>query len=144
MVIVWNKINIPRRTNKRFGKNVSKAPFTTNTPKDTFDLISQDAFATYMQKADLVITHGGVGSIITALNMGMKVIAASRLAKYREYVNDHQLQIVKCFERKRYVLPLYDLDRLSEVIEKSKSFIPRKFESNREYFLTSLKMMIDF
>lgn len=33
-----------------------------------FDLISQETFSDYMQKADIIITHGGVGSIVTALN----------------------------------------------------------------------------
>lgn len=108
-----------------------------------FDLISQDDFANYMRKADLVISHGGVGSTITALNMGKKVIVAPRLAKYREHVNDHQLQIVKCFERKRYVLPLYDFDRLDKVIQTAKSFIPNKFESNREKFLEFIEKMIE-
>lgn len=81
-----------------------------------FDLISQEDFANYMQKADLIITHGGVGSIITALNHGKKVIVAPRLSKYGEHVNDHQLQIIKCFEQKNYILPLYDFDKLNEAI----------------------------
>ena len=67
-------------------------------------MISQEDFSNYMQKADLIITHGGVGSIITALNHGKKVIAAPRLSKYGEHVNDHQLQIIKCFEQKNYIL----------------------------------------
>lgn len=65
-----------------------------------FDLISQEDFVLYMNRADLIITHGGVGSIITALKMNKKIIAVPRLAKYGEHINDHQLQIVKCFEKK--------------------------------------------
>lgn len=107
-----------------------------------FDLISQEDFANYMQNADLIITHGGVGSIITALNHGKKVIAAPRLSKYGEHVNDHQLQIIKCFEQKNYILPLYDFDKLNEAIEKSKEFMPSKFISNRDNFLQFIERMI--
>lgn len=108
-----------------------------------FDLISQEDFSNYMQKADLIITHGGVGSIITALNHGKKVIAAPRLSKYGEHVNDHQLQIIKCFEQKNYILPLYDFEKLNEVIEKSKTFIPSKFISNRDNFLKFIERLIE-
>ena len=107
-----------------------------------FDLISQEAFSDYMQKADLIITHGGVGSIITALNFEKKVIAAPRLAQFGEHINDHQLQIIKCFEQKNYILPLYDFDKLNEVIEKSKEFMPSKFISNRDNFLQFIERMI--
>lgn len=108
-----------------------------------FDLISQEDFSNYMQKADLIITHGGVGSIITALNHGKKVIAAPRLSKYGEHVNDHQLQIIKCFEQKNYILPLYDFDKLNEAIEHLKSFVSSKFESNRGNFLKFIEQLID-
>lgn len=108
-----------------------------------FDLISQEDFSNYMQKADLIITHGGVGSIITALNHGKKVIAAPRLSKYGEHVNDHQLQIIKCFEQKNYILPLYDFDKLNEAIEQLKSFVSSKFESNRGNFLKFIEQLID-
>lgn len=108
-----------------------------------FDLISQDDFTAYMKKADLIISHGGVGSIITALNSGKKVIAAPRLAKFGEHVNDHQLQIIKCFEQKQYILPLYDFDKLSDVICSAKYFEPVQFESNRDNFLIFLEQLIE-
>lgn len=108
-----------------------------------FDLISQETFSDYMQKADIIITHGGVGSIVTALNFEKKVIAAPRLAQFGEHVNDHQLQIIKCFEQKNYILPLYDFEKLNEVIEKSKTFIPSKFISNKDNFLKFIERLIE-
>ena len=52
---------------------------------EVFDTISKDEFEEYMEKASLIITHGGVGSILTALELNKKVIAAPRLAKYKEH-----------------------------------------------------------
>lgn len=108
-----------------------------------FDLISQEDFVNYIKQADVIISHGGVGSIITALNFGKKVIAVPRLAQYGEHVNDHQLQIIKCFEHKQYILPLYDIEKLNEVLSLSKNFIPQKFESNKDSFLIFLEHLID-
>ena len=51
-----------------------------------------------MEKANIVITHGGTGAIIGAVKKGKKVIAVPRLAKYGEHVDDHQLQLIKQFD----------------------------------------------
>ena len=64
---------------------------------EIFDLIDREKFADLISKCDLLITHGGVGSIITGLQHNKKVIVAPRLAKYDEHMNDHQLQITTNF-----------------------------------------------
>lgn len=107
-----------------------------------FDLIPQNEFIDYMKKADLVITHGGVGSIVTALQAGKKVIAAPRRAQYGEHVNDHQLQIIKCFEKKNYILALYDLSDFSRILSKVKDFTMVPFESNNVHFLGFIENLI--
>ena len=43
-----------------------------------FGLISQEELEELIKKADLVITHGGVGSIITSLKKGKKVLTEYR------------------------------------------------------------------
>lgn len=50
-----------------------------------------------IDEADLIITHGGVGSVISSVKMWKKEIASPRLAKYGEHTNDHQLQIIIFF-----------------------------------------------
>ena len=62
---------------------------------EIFDLVSTDEFEEYMDKASIVITHGGVGSILAGIKRGKVVIAAARLAKYKEHNNDHQKQIIR-------------------------------------------------
>ena len=57
---------------------------------EIFDTIPKDEFEEYMSKASLVITHGGVGSILTALDNNKKVIAVPRLKEYKEHNNNHQ------------------------------------------------------
>ena len=56
------------------------------------DFISQDEFLTKINEADIVVSHGASGSIMKALNAGKKVIAVTRLEKYGEHINDHQIQ----------------------------------------------------
>lgn len=100
----------------------------------TFDFMPKEELHKLMDKARLIITHGGVGTITECISKGKKVIVVPRLKKYAEHTNDHQLQITKEFAMKDYVLPLYDTKNLSKVLEKVKSFKPVKYESNSENF----------
>lgn len=110
---------------------------------EIFDLISREKFESLMQECDLLITHGGVGSILTGLSYGKKVIAASRLAKYKEHVNDHQVQIVGEFSKKGYILELKDFSKLGDLIKKSKTFKPKKYKSNTNNMISLLENYID-
>lgn len=108
-----------------------------------FNLVSHDEFEKYIKEARIVITHGGVGSIITALKHEKKVIAAPRLAQYGEHVNDHQLQILKCFEKKGYILPLYDFNDFDKVLKNIEGFSPQKYISNSASFNIFVEKLIN-
>lgn len=108
---------------------------------EIFDLIGSDELQKLMTQADLIITHGGVGSIIEGLNLNKKIIAAPRLEKYGEHVNDHQLEIIKEFKNKGYILELADFNKLEDVIKYSKTFKPKKYKSNNSNFI---KIIEDF
>ncbi len=126
-------------------KVVVQAGCTKFESKDmeVFDLIPFDEFDKLISQADLLITHGGVGSIITGLKNNKKVIAAARLKKYKEHTNDHQLQIIKNFAKEGYILELDDFDKLDEVLLKTKEFKPKKYESNNDKFVSIIKDYID-
>jgi len=110
---------------------------------EIFDLIPADEFEKLIKKCDLLITHGGVGSILAGVNHNKKVIAAARLSKYNEHVNDHQLQIIEKFSKDKYILALKDFEKLGKLIEKAKDFKPKKFESNTTNMINMIEDYID-
>ncbi len=110
---------------------------------EILDLIPQEEFDELISKCDLLITHGGVGSILAGVTRGKKVIAVPRLAKYKEHVNDHQIQIVEKFSKDKYIMGLKDLNGLGKMIEKAKSFKPRKFISNTSNLINHIEDYID-
>lgn len=107
-----------------------------------FDYISIDDFKRYLEKADLIITHGGVGTIMSALSANKKIIGCARLAKFEEHQNDHQKQILETFDKEGYLIYAEDLDNLVSYIEKSKSFVPNAFKSNTENMISLIKNYI--
>ena len=110
---------------------------------EIFDLISPDEFKELVDKCDILITHGGVGSILSAVKQGKKVIAAARLKKYNEHVNDHQKQIIKEFEKEGYLIELKDFNQIGLTLKKIKKFKPKKFKSNTDNMIKLIDNLIE-
>ena len=96
-----------------------------------------------IDECDLLITHGGVGSILSGLEKNKKVIAAARLKQYDEHESDHQLQIVDKFTEDGYILKLEDFDKLDEVIKKSRKYKFTKYKSNNDNFVKLIDKLIE-
>lgn len=110
---------------------------------DIFDFISNDEIDKLQNEANLIITHGGVGSIVSSIKKGKKVIAIPRLHKYAEHVNDHQKEIVKMFNQKGYIIGIDDVKELKKALQKAKDFVPNKYENNNEKMLETISEFID-
>lgn len=83
------------------------------------DFISSEEFVEKVNEADIVVSHGASGSIMKALNAGKKVIAVTRLEKYGEHINDHQIQNNEAFASNGYVLMAdLELSNLGECFHK--------------------------
>ena len=112
---------------------VGFTPFIPTSKMKTYQYLPDKKLKEYMQKANLIITHGGIGSVLNALSYNKKVIAFSRLAKYKEHINDHQVQIVNEFAKEGYILTgkISELDKLLIDVKK---FEPRKYKPNNGKF----------
>ena len=102
-----------------------------------------DELKKLIDKADLVITHGGVGSIITAIEENKRVIAVPRLKKYKEHVNDHQLDIIKSFDDAGYIIGLEDVEDLGDALKKVQDFEPKRYIKNTGNILKIVENFID-
>lgn len=126
-------------------KVIVQAGFTKYNSEnmEIFDLIPQDEFNDLMDKADIIITHGGVGNIISALEKNKKVIAVPRLAKYGEHINDHQTQIIAKFNALGYIIGLQDINELDDAVKQIKKFKPKKFVHDNSKMLNLVSELID-
>lgn len=96
-----------------------------------------------INKADLIITHGGVGSIITAIEKNKKVIAVPRLKKYKEHVNDHQIDIIKSFDDLGYIIGIDNVEKLEDALKIVSDFIPKEYIKNTGNILNIVSEFID-
>lgn len=107
------------------------------------DYIPFEEFTKYIERADIIITHGGVGSILNSIKLNKKIIAIPRLSEYGEHVNDHQLQIISKMAQEGYIIDGSNLQELPENIEKAVNLKPKEFVSNTENFLNKFEEELD-
>ena len=111
--------------------------YTEYIPKncDSFKFTDYDNIVELCKKASIIISHGGVGSIITPLELGRPVIVVPRLKRFNEHTNDHQLQIVKELERQGKIIPVYDIKNLENALEEARKVGNKKYNKQRSKIL---------
>lgn len=107
------------------------------------DLISTEELEKLQEEANLIITHGGVGSIITSIRKEKKVIAVPRLHEYGEHVNNHQIEIIKKFDEQGYIIGIEKVEKLEEAIKNLKKFKPKKYKINNKLMIKTVEEFID-
>lgn len=109
---------------------------------DIIDLMPMDKFNKCINDCDILITHGGVGTILDGLKKGKKIIAFPRLSKYQEHVNDHQVEIIDEFYNSGFILT-GEVNEVSSLIKECSSFNPKSYKSNNYKFNKLISDTID-
>ena len=116
-------------------KVVVQAGYTKYQSKNmnVVDLMPMDMFNKCINDCDILITHGGVGTILDGLKKGKKIIAFPRLSKYGEHVNDHQVEIIDEFYNSGFILT-GEVNDVSSLVGECSSFNPKTYKSNNYKF----------
>ena len=96
-----------------------------------------------IEKCNLVICHGGVGTILSALRKDKKVIVVPRLYIYNEHNDDHQLEISNKLDKQGYIITCQNYTEFNEAIKNYKSKELKKYKFNNEKIIKFIKTYID-
>ena len=92
---------------------------------------------------DLIITHAGVGAIVSALKLKKRVIVVPRLGQYKEQNNDHQVQIMERFDKQGYIIPCTDLSKLDETVNNAYNFEPKEYVADKQGIIDEITDFIN-
>lgn len=106
------------------------------------DTVDNDQHKQLIDKCEFIITHAGTGSIISALKKRKKIIAFPRMKKYGEHVDNHQLELVKAFLNRKYIVSATNKIELIDVIKDIKNFTPQEYISNNENMIKIIENYI--
>lgn len=100
--------------------------------------LEKSSFEEKIAECSMLITHSGVGTIVTGMRYGKPVVVFPRLKKYGEHVDDHQLEIAESFSELNYVLLCKEEDDLEDILKKCSTHKFDKFISKREKMITTI------
>ncbi|MCE7066597.1 glycosyltransferase [Dyadobacter sp. CY326] len=81
-----------------------------------FEFIGPTEFDKYFSSAKIIVSHAGMGTIISALEYNKPIIIFPKLASLGEHRNEHQLATARRLERLNYLHVAYDREVLREKI----------------------------
>lgn len=85
------------------------------------DRLSPTEYQTHFDQAELIISHAGMGTILTALSKGKPVVVLPRRGHLSETRNDHQYTTVKHLGQRPGVYVAQDETRLGAVLSNALS-----------------------
>ena len=99
-----------------------------------------------VDKARIVITHGGPSSFIMPLQIGKIPIVVPRRVEYGEHVNNHQVDFCKIVkERQGNIILVEDIAELNEILKKYDTIVScmkAELVSNNERFCAELSKIV--
>jgi UDP-N-acetylglucosamine transferase subunit ALG13 len=88
------------------------------------EFLDADECRRKIEQADLVVAHAGMGSILTALELGKPIVVMPRLAAFGEHRNDHQLATAKRLLTQGRIIVAFDECQLLEKLTYFKTLRP--------------------
>ncbi|WP_255711533.1 glycosyltransferase [Dyadobacter chenhuakuii] len=82
----------------------------------SFEFTSSLEMEMYFNNAQLIVSHAGMGTIISAFERKKPIVIFPKLAKFGEHRNDHQLATAKRLESLNYLHAAYDFTTLKSKI----------------------------
>lgn len=109
----------------------------------SYDFLSYEDMEKNFKKARIIITHGGGGTIFKALKLNKKVIVVPRLAKYKEHINNHQLEFSMYLKQKNYCFVVENENEFKESLSKIDKHKFNKYIPHTEEFITNIEYELD-
>ncbi len=122
--------------------------FSTYEPKhcEWSKLYPYSQMVELVDKARIVITHGGPSSFIMPLQVGKVPIVVPRKKDYNEHVNNHQVEFSnQVAKRQRNIIVVEDVNRIADALEKYDKIVANMkngVQSNNEKFCKSIEMIV--
>lgn len=84
---------------------------------DYFPFMEHDRFFELQSRCSVMVSHAGMGSIITAMELGKPIIVLARDHKRNEHRNAHQSDTLRQFARFPGIYAARDEDHVAELLD---------------------------
>lgn len=116
---------------------------TRYEPKNAkfFRFVSDEEFETLFQNARLIVSHAGIGSIISTFRHKKPLILVPRREKFQEHFDDHQTDIAGELEKEKKCIVIWDIQNLEAIINASQ--LPNTDDKKECSLILNLKIYLE-
>ena len=94
---------------------------------NTTKFLSPEEYQVNLQQADFVVSHAGMGTVISCLSIDKPLIVFPRRADQQEHRNDHQMATAHWLKSEKLVSVAFDCDILKGLLDMPEYIIrPKK------------------
>lgn len=107
---------------------------TDYKPKNVkwFKFLEYNIMLDYMEKSDIIICHGGAGTLLDVFKLNKNVIVVPRLKKFDEVYDDHELELSESLKHTKKLIIISDIEKLEDALIELDMDIPKDLESEKE------------
>lgn len=106
--------------------------------------LDRSEFLNKINDCNLIVTHGGTGSIVTSVKLNKKVIAVPRLLEYGEHVDNHQKEIVNQFVKLNMIHGISEVSELKSAINLVQELKFKSYVSNTDNIINIIESFLKF
>lgn len=106
-------------------------------------MMEKAEFDNMISKCDLLITHSGVGTIISGLQRSKPVIVVPRKQKFNEHIDDHQVQIADAFSEQNLVLKCDRVKNILSCINEAKQHKFDRYISRNDAVINEIETFLN-
>jgi UDP-N-acetylglucosamine transferase subunit ALG13 len=108
----------------------------------SFETLPFDQMQSTLRDADIVVCHGGTGSLITALRQGCRVVVMPRLFERGEHYDDHQTDITMAFAARGLVAVANTRQELADALKMVRSRAPVSATSDPDGLISHIETLL--
>ncbi|MDI6644160.1 MAG: PssE/Cps14G family polysaccharide biosynthesis glycosyltransferase [Methanobacteriaceae archaeon] len=107
--------------------------YTDYNPKNVewFKFLEYNDINNLYDKADLIVSHAGAGTLLDSLNYQKPIIVVPRLKKFGEIIDDQQLELAEALGKRNRVISINDIADLERCINQINNFDLKSLKRDR-------------
>ncbi|OCA87893.1 beta(1,3)galactosyltransferase EpsH [Bacillus sp. FJAT-27225] len=101
--------------------------------------LSNEEFLEAMENSEIIVSHGGTGSLINGIKKGIRVIGVPRKVEFGEHVDNHQVEIIKQFSNSNLILGISNPAELKDALIRIKTLDFKEYKSNTKNIINIIE-----
>ena len=100
----------------------------SDLPGQVHSTIPKEQLLELAKNSDIVFSHCGIGTLLDLLDIGVRPIVLTRLARFGEHIDDHQSEAVKIFTQLDLVEELGEEMTRNAILISTRKFISKSYD----------------